>query len=56
MYLNVVRHFREVHLGAHILAVSFGETAHAPEWNDDGLPQLSQGILDGNGSCPTPFI
>ena len=38
-----------MHVRAHILAVSFGPTAHTPEWRDDRPSQLGQGILEGLG-------
>jgi hypothetical protein len=38
-----------MHAGAHILAVSFGPTAHTPEWRDDRPSQLGQRILEGPG-------
>jgi len=38
-----------MHVGAHILAVSFGPMAHTPEWRDDRPSQLSQRILEGPG-------
>jgi hypothetical protein len=38
-----------MHVGAHILAVSFGPTAHTPEWRDDRPSQLGQRILEGPG-------
>ena len=49
VYLNVARRFRKMHAGAHILAVSFGPTAHAPEGSDDRPSQLGQRILEGSG-------
>jgi hypothetical protein len=49
LYLNVRRRFRKMHVGAHILAVSFGPTAHTPEWRDDRPSQLGQRILEGPG-------
>ena len=36
-----------MHVGAHFLAVSFGPTAHTPEWRDDRPSQLGQRILEG---------
>ena len=38
-----------MHIGAHILAVSFGPTAHGPQWRDDRPSQLGQRILEGPG-------
>jgi hypothetical protein len=38
-----------MHIGAHILAVSFGPTAHAPEWRDDRPSELGQRIFEGPG-------
>jgi hypothetical protein len=49
VYLNVPSRFRKMHVGAHILAVSFGPTAHTPEWRDDRPSQLGQRILKGLG-------
>jgi hypothetical protein len=40
---------RGINVGAHILAVSFGPTAHTPEWRDDRPSQLGQRILEGPG-------
>jgi hypothetical protein len=37
------------HVGADILVVSFGPTAHTPEWRDDRPSQLGQRILEGPG-------
>ena len=38
-----------MHVGAHILAVSFGPPAHTPEWRDNRPSQLGQRILEGPG-------
>lgn len=38
-----------MHAGAHILAVSFGPTAHTPEWRDNRPSQIGQQILEGPG-------
>ena len=38
-----------MHVGAHILAVSFGPTAHTPERHDDRPSHLGQRILEGLG-------
>ena len=37
------------HIGADILVVAFGPTAHTPQWHDDRLSQLGQRILEGPG-------
>jgi hypothetical protein len=49
LYLNVARRFLQMHVGAHILAVSFGPTAHTPEWPDDRPAKTGQRILEGPG-------
>jgi hypothetical protein len=49
LYLNVARHFRKIHVGAHILAISFGPTAHTPEWRDVRPSQPAQRILERSG-------
>ena len=49
VYLNVARHFRQMHVGAHILAVTFGPTAHTPQWHDDRPSQPGQRILESSG-------
>ena len=41
--------YLKMHIGAHILAVSFGPTAHTPKRHDDRLSQLGQRILEGPG-------
>jgi hypothetical protein len=38
-----------MHAGAHILAVSFGPTAHTPKWRYDRPSQPGQRILEGPG-------
>ena len=39
----------KMHVCAHIFAVSFGPTAHTPEWRDDRPSQPGQRILEGPG-------
>jgi hypothetical protein len=47
---------RNVHVGAHVLAMSFCPAAHTSQRNNERFPESAQRILDGDGlrSCHAP--